>query len=139
MPSQQQKHINEASGIREVQSELALLSLLFDCGSSSSVSPSPTHPCIGETFMSVDDKDGGSTEVLTREDDEKARWRSNSDVSSKKGGYTTEDVKQAYLQVIEDKGLGYDDDFVDFVMGGCIRDELDVYRERQERRRKVSC
>lgn len=87
--------------------------------------------------MSVDDKDGGSTDVLTREDDEKARRRSNSDVSSKKGGYTTEDVKQAYLQVIEDKDLGYDDDFVDFVMGGCILDELDVYRERQERRRKV--
>ncbi len=95
------------------------------------------HPTSGGTFMSLN----ANTSAI-QESSHPLSLFQDIDINMKfpatsvRESFTMQDVTEAFYQ---GTGLGFynkDPDFVDFVLGGCIEDELDLYRKRNENKKK---
>ena len=53
--------------------------------------------------------------------------------TSVRGSYTLKDIEQAYDTGMSGSYVSGDSSFVDFVVAGCIEDELELYRAKKDR------
>mmetsp|Transcript_27387 Transcript_27387/g.55156 ORF Transcript_27387/g.55156 Transcript_27387/m.55156 type:complete len:163 (-) Transcript_27387:5-493(-) len=95
------------------------------------------HPTSGGTFMSLNATASGiqeSSRPLSLFEDIDINMKFAA--TSVRESFTMQDVTEAFYQ---GTGIGFynkDPDFVDFVLGGCIEDELDLYRKKNANKKK---